>query len=71
MPVFGEGVEALARLSSRSTSMPETVTLSAPLGADGTSVTFTTGFLTTGRRVKHWTQVTEQPALFLRRIGSR
>jgi hypothetical protein len=26
-------------------------------------------FITTGRRVKHWTQVTDQPALFLRRTG--
>ena len=28
-------------------------------------------FVTVGRRVKHWTQVTEQPALFLRRTGMR
>lgn len=27
-------------------------------------------FVTTGRRVKHWTQVADQPALFLRRIGT-
>lgn len=27
-------------------------------------------FVTTGRRVKHWTQVSEQPAFFLRRIGT-
>lgn len=27
-------------------------------------------FVTTGRRVKHWTQVAEQPALFLRRTGT-
>lgn len=26
-------------------------------------------FVTVDRRVKHWTQVAEQPALFLRRIG--
>jgi len=26
-------------------------------------------FATTGRRVQHWTQVSEQPALFLRRTG--
>lgn len=26
-------------------------------------------FVTVGRRVKHWTQVPEQPALFLRRTG--
>jgi len=27
-------------------------------------------FVTTGRRVKHWTQVAEQPAFFLRRTGT-
>lgn len=27
-------------------------------------------FKTAGRRVKHWTQVADQPALFLRRIGT-
>ncbi len=26
-------------------------------------------FVTVGRRVKHWTQVAEQPALFIRRTG--
>jgi hypothetical protein len=26
-------------------------------------------FVTVGRRVKHWTQVQDQPALFLRRVG--
>jgi hypothetical protein len=26
-------------------------------------------FVTVGRRVKHWTQVPDQPALFLRRVG--
>ncbi len=29
----------------------------------------TTSFLTTGRRVLHWTQVADQPALFIRRTG--
>lgn len=28
------------------------------------------GFLTTGRRVQHWSQVSAQPALFLRHIGT-
>lgn len=28
-------------------------------------------FITTGRRVQHWSQVSEQPALFLRRTGVR
>ena len=27
-------------------------------------------FVPTGRRVKHWSQVSEQPALFLRRTGA-
>jgi hypothetical protein len=69
LPVFGEGVEALAVIQSLDAAA-HTVTLSAPLGASGTAVAFTTGFLTTGRRVEHWSKVTEQPALFLRRIGS-
>lgn len=29
-----------------------------------------TNFLTMGRRVQHWSQVAEQPALFLRRTGN-
>ena len=27
-------------------------------------------FATTGRRVEHWTQVSEQPSLFMRQIGT-
>jgi hypothetical protein len=30
----------------------------------------TTGIETFGRRLQHWSQVSEQPALFLRRIGT-
>lgn len=30
----------------------------------------TTGFQTTGRRVQHWTQVSAQPALYLRHVAS-
>ena len=69
LPVFGDGVEALAVIQSLDEGAGS-VTLSAPLGAAGTAAAFTTGFLTTGRRLQHWTQVSEQPALFLRRVGS-
>jgi hypothetical protein len=69
MPVFGAGVEGGAVIQSLNPGAG-TVTLSAQLGTPGTAVSFTTGFLTTGRRVQHWTQVNEQPALFLRRTGS-
>lgn len=47
------------------------ITLSGPMNVDtinGTT-TFTTGFLTTGRRVLHSDEVPDQPALFLRRVG--
>jgi hypothetical protein len=69
LPVFGPGVVKGATVLSLD---PEalTVTLSAPVGAAAAEATFTTGFLTTGRRVKPWSQVTEQPALFLRRMGT-
>jgi hypothetical protein len=45
------------------------VTLSDAATAAGTGVVFTTGFRTTGRRLKMWTQTPEQPALFLRNVG--
>lgn len=34
------------------------------------TATVASSFPTTGRRVKHWTQVADQPALFLRRTGT-
>jgi len=42
------------------------VTLSEPAISAGGNVTFTTGFRTASRRLKLWTDVAAQPALFLR-----
>jgi hypothetical protein len=68
LPVFGAGVPNGATIAALDENTG-TVTLSDPVTEAGTAVQFTTGFLTTGRRVKHWSQVSDQPALFLRRIG--
>lgn len=68
LPVFGPGVSRGVVIQSLD-AVARTVTLSAPLSAGGTAVGFTTGFLTTGRRLQHWSQVSAQPAMFLRRIG--
>ncbi|CAN5577017.1 hypothetical protein BH10PSE14_BH10PSE14_06740 [soil metagenome] len=68
LPVFCDGIErgtAIAALSPGAA----TVTLSLPPATAGTAATVTTGFLTTGRRVPHWNQVSDQPAFFLRRTG--
>lgn len=45
------------------------LTLSEVATANATAASFTTGFRTAGRRLVLWTQVTEQPALFLRNIA--
>jgi hypothetical protein len=69
LPVFGPGVPGGATIASLNAGAG-TVTLSAAVSASGSGVGFTTGFLTTGRRVQHWSQVSAQPALFLRRTGT-
>jgi hypothetical protein len=43
--------------------------LSEAATATVSAASFTTGFRTTGRRLVMWTQVAEQPALFLRNIA--
>lgn len=68
LPVFGAGIAAGAVIEAID-SDAGMITLSAPAEADGEAVSISTGFLTTGRRVPHWQQVAEQPALFLRRTG--
>jgi hypothetical protein len=45
------------------------LTLSELATANATGASFTTGFRTTGRRLQLWSQVAEQPALFLRNIA--
>ena len=67
-PVFGPGAVSMATIASVNTGA-STLTLSDPLTMSGTGEAFTTGFLTTGGRVQHWSECTEQPALFLRRTG--
>jgi hypothetical protein len=69
LPVFGPGVVRGATIQALD-ALAGTITLSDPVGAAGTAVSFATGFLTTGRRVKPWSQVKAQPALYLRRIGT-
>lgn len=68
LPVFGDGVQSGAVIQALD-PLAATITLSLPLTATASAVSFTTGFLTTGRRVKHWNQVSDQPAFFLRRPG--
>lgn len=69
LPVFGPGAASGAVIQSLDT-IAGTLTLSEPLSATATGASFATGFQTTGRRVKHWQQVPDQPAFFLRRTGT-
>ena len=68
LPVFGPGLSGNVSIVSVDPDAV-TVTLSDAPGADASGAAFTTGYLTTGRRVPHWQQVANQPALFLRRTG--
>ncbi|MDE1914740.1 MAG: hypothetical protein KGJ57_17425 [Sphingomonadales bacterium] len=70
LPVFATG-SADGALITAIADDGSTITLSEPMTADTETgpTQFTTGFLTASRRVQHWTQVADQPALFLRRIG--
>jgi hypothetical protein len=61
LPVFGAGIPRGAVIASLA---PLTLSLSAT--ANGTAAPMTTGFLIFSRRFKFWTDVKEQPALFLR-----
>ena len=69
LPMFGPGVVRGATILSLD---PEaaSLTLTAPIAAAATDAAFTTGFLTTGRRRQHWSQVKAQPALYFVRIGA-
>lgn len=68
LPVFGPGVPRGTTIQSLDEEAAA-ITLSAAPSTDGAGASFTTGFLTTGRRVEHWAKVPDQPALFLRRTG--
>lgn len=61
LPVFGEGVPAGAVIASFNPFQ-----LSLPALSSERAVALTTGFLTTGRRLLRWNEVTSQPAIFLR-----
>lgn len=61
LPVVGIGIPAGAIIESLAP-----LTLSLPASANGSNVACTTGFLTFGRRLIPWDQVTSQPALFMR-----
>lgn len=68
LPVFGPGVPRGAVISSFD-PLAATVTLDQNLTANSTSGAFATGFLTASRRLELWTEVSAQPALFLRHTG--
>lgn len=65
LPVFGPGVPRGAVISALDANSG-TITLDQPLTENCTGQQFTTGFLDTGRRVKFWQQVAEQPAMYMR-----
>ncbi|MGC1300928.1 MAG: hypothetical protein WA840_01015 [Caulobacteraceae bacterium] len=69
LPVFGPGVGKGVLIQSVDTDAG-TLTLTGPVTAGGSGAAFATGFLTVGRRLRHWSQVKTQPALFLRRVGT-
>jgi hypothetical protein len=68
LPVFGSGAARFTTIQALDEATG-TVTLTDALTASGSDVRFTTGFLTTDARLKHWSEVSAQPALFFRRIG--
>lgn len=70
LPVFGPSVPEGASVLSFD-AIAKTVTLDQEIGKDTTGATFTTGFLTVGRRAALWTEVTAQPAMFLRHTFDR
>jgi len=61
LPVVGGSIPKGSVITSLSP-----LTLSIAPTANAASVPLSTGFLATGRRLKMWTQVPQQPALFLR-----
>lgn len=61
LPVFGANIPRGALITSLSP-----LTLSIPATSNALAQPLTTGFLSTGRRLIPWQNVTSQPALFLR-----
>lgn len=61
LPVFGPGIKRGSVITSLSP-----LTISQPATANAVQAQLTSGFLTTGRRLKPWNDVQAQPALFTR-----
>ena len=68
LPVFGPGVLRGATILSLDPGA-STLTLTDPVSAAATGAMFTTGFLTTARRLQQ-VSVDAQPGLYFRRIGA-
>lgn len=61
LPVFGGSIPRGAIITGLSP-----LSISLPAGINAVGVPLSTGFLTFGRRLIHWSSVAAQPALFLR-----
>lgn len=68
--MFGPGIPKGAVIDTMDAGAG-TITLSVQAEADGTGATFTGGFQTTGRRLKYWKDVEDQPALYLRHTADQ
>jgi hypothetical protein len=69
LPVFGPGVVEGATIDAVDAGAG-TVTLSDAVTTAATGAEFAAGFQSWSRRLQHWSQVSAQPAGFLRRIGT-
>jgi hypothetical protein len=69
LPLFGPAVPNGATIQSIDAG-EGTMTLSLPVSAAASGAQFSAGFQTWSRRLQHWTQVSAQPAGFLRRVGT-
>jgi hypothetical protein len=69
LPVFGDGVVDGATIAAIDQSS-KTLTLSDAVTATAPGLALGAGFQTVSRRIQSWSEVSAQPALFLRRIGT-
>jgi hypothetical protein len=65
-PVIGLGIAPLAAIATIDGASQ--LTLTHPATASGIAVPLRSGFRTAGRRLRPWSQVTEQPAMFVRDV---
>lgn len=68
LPIFGAGIPRSTLIDSFDVDA-STVTLTQEATDGAIGAAFQSGFLTTGRRVRPWTDSFEQPALFFRHTG--